>query len=63
MNIVGAHMLYLVAYNILKLPVKSRVVLPAMQATPLRFLGREDPLEKGQRTHSSTLGLPWWLRP
>ena len=46
MNIVGAHMLYLVAYNILKLPVKSRVVLPAMQATPLRFLGREDPLEK-----------------
>ena len=47
MNIVGAHMLYLVAYNILKQPVKSRVVLPAMQASPLRFLGREDPLEKG----------------
>ena len=26
--------------------------LPAMQETPVRFLGREDPLEKGQATHS-----------
>ena len=26
------------------------------------FLGQEDPLEKGQATHSSILGLPWWLR-
>ena len=24
--------------------------------------GQEDPLEKGQATHSSILGLPWWLR-
>ena len=23
---------------------------------------QEDPLEKGQATHSSILGLPWWLR-
>ena len=30
--------------------------LPAMQET----LVREDPLEEG--THSSILGLPWWLR-
>ena len=30
---------------------------PAMQETPVRFLGREDPLEKGQATHSSILGL------
>ena len=32
-----------------------------MQETPVRFLGWEDPLEKGQATHSSILGLPWWL--
>ena len=32
--------------------------LPAMQVTPVQFLGREDPLEKGQATHSITLGLP-----
>ena len=35
--------------------------LPAMQGTPVQFLGREDPLEKGQATHSSILGLPLWL--
>ena len=34
---------------------------PAMQETLVRFLGREDPLEKGEATHSSILGLPWWL--
>ena len=26
-----------------------------MQETPLQFLGREDPLEKGKATHSSIL--------
>ena len=30
-----------------------------MQETPVRFLGQEDLLEKGQATHSSILGLPW----
>ena len=35
--------------------------LPAMQETLVRFLGREDPLEKGKATHSSILGLPLWL--
>ena len=35
---------------------------PAMQETPVRFLGWEDLLAKGQATHSSILGLPWWLR-
>ena len=35
--------------------------LPAMQETWVRFLGQEDPLEKGQATHSSILGLPLWL--
>ena len=34
---------------------------PAMQETPVRFLGQEDPLEVGQPTHSSIPGLPWWL--
>ena len=29
--------------------------MPAMQETPVRFLGQEDPLEKGQATHSSIL--------
>ena len=32
--------------------------LPAMQETSVQFLGWEDPLEKGQATHSSILGLP-----
>ena len=34
---------------------------PAMQETLVHFLGREDLLDKGQATHSSILGLPWWL--
>ena len=28
---------------------------------PVQFLGLEVPLEKGQATHSSILGLPWWF--
>ena len=36
--------------------------LPAMQKTLIQFLGWEAPQEKGMATHSSTLGLPWWLR-
>ena len=31
---------------------------PAMQETLVRFLGREDPLEKEMATHSSILGFP-----
>ena len=40
--------------------LKAQLVknLPAMQETPVRFLSQEDPLEKGQATHSSILGLP-----
>ena len=34
---------------------------PATQETSVRFLGQEDPLEKGQATHSSIFGLPLWL--
>ena len=29
--------------------------LPAMQETPVLFLGQEDPLEKGKAAHSSIL--------
>ena len=36
--------------------------LLAKQETPVRFLGQEDPPKKGSATHSSILGLPWWLR-
>ena len=36
--------------------------LPAMQEALVQLLGQEDPLEKGEATHSSILGLPWWLR-
>ena len=34
---------------------------PAVQETLVQFLGWEDPLEKGQATHSSIFGLPLWL--
>ena len=35
--------------------------LPAVQETWAQILGREDPLEKGMVTHSSTLAwkIPW----
>ena len=44
-------------------PVSSLIAwlvknLPAMQELPVRILGWEDPLEKGEATHSSILGLP-----
>ena len=29
--------------------------LPAMQETPVRFLGQEDPLNKGKATHCTIL--------
>ena len=33
----------------------------AMQETPVRFLGQEDPLKKGKATHCSILAyrIPW----
>ena len=34
--------------------------LPAIQETPVRFLGQEDPLEKEMATHSS---IPAWEIP
>ena len=39
--------------------------LPTVQETWVRFLGREDPLEKETATHSSTLAwkIPWTEEP
>ena len=39
--------------------------LPAMRETWVRFLGREDPLEKEMATHSSILAwrIPWTEEP
>ena len=39
--------------------------LPIMRETRVRSLGREDPLEKGMATHSSTLAwkIPWTEKP
>jgi len=36
-----------------------------MQETKVRYLGQEDPLEKGMATHSSILawGIPWTEEP
>ena len=36
---------------------------PAMQETPVQFLGQEDPLEKGKTTHSSVLAYSPWNSP
>ena len=38
---------------------------PAMQETPVQFLGPEDPLEKGMAVHSSILAwkTPWMEKP
>jgi len=37
------------------------VKMPTMQETPVRSLGRENPLEKGMAAHSSILAwrVPW----
>ena len=36
---------------------------PAMQETPVRFLGQGEPLEKGKAAHCSVLAwrVPWTL--
>ena len=51
---------------ILASPVARTVKrLPAMRETRVRFLGREDPLEKEMAIHSSTLAwkIPWTEKP
>ena len=32
---------------------------PAMQETPIQFLGQKDPLEKGEANHTNILGSLW----
>ena len=45
--------------------VQSVKNLPPMHETWVRFLGREDPLEKEMATHSSILAwrIPWTEEP
>ena len=51
----------------IKLSLVAQTVkhLPAMWETQVRFLGREDPLEKEMARHSSTLAwkIPWMEEP
>ena len=51
------------AYNWASLIAQLEKNLPAMQETLVRFLGWEDPLEKGKATHSSILAwrIPWTI--
>ena len=58
-------------YYLLSFPfflIKSSLVAqlvknpPALQETQIQSLGQDDPLERGKATHSSILGLSWWLR-
>ena len=57
------HSYLLVAYPVMGASLVAQMVknLPAMQETLVQFVGLEDLLEKGKATHSSILGLPWWL--
>ena len=52
------------AFDFSSLVTQAVKNLPAMQETPLQFLGREDPEEKGIATHSSILAwrVPWTER-
>ena len=47
--------------NIFSLIAQLVKNLPAIQETPVQFLGQEDPLQKGQAAHSSIFGLSLWL--
>ena len=55
------------SFRVLSFPFKGFPVaqliknLPVGQETLVRFLGREDLLEKRKVTRSSILGLPLWL--
>ena len=45
--------------------VKNQPAMQETQETWVRFLGQEDPLEKGMLTHSSILAwrIPWTEEP
>ena len=56
---------YLLQYSWASLGAQLVKNLPAVWETWVRFLGWEDPLEKGKSTHSSILGWiysPWGRR-
>ena len=58
----GYPLQYSCTFLVAQLVKKQQVMnLPAMQETLVQFVGLEDLLEKGKATHSSILGLPWWL--
>ena len=54
-------MRYLYIYRGASLIAQLVKNLPAMQETPVQFLGQEDPLEKRLATHFNILGLLLWL--
>ena len=63
-------LIFFVEFSSLTFPRASLVAqlvknLPAMQETLVRFLGREDPLEKEMATHSGILAwrIPWTEEP
>ena len=66
-----ANLLYFFLFFKIKCPFRASLVvqwvkrLPAMWETQVRSPGREDPLEKGMATHSSTLiwKIPWTEEP
>ena len=51
----GEGMGYPLQYSWASLAAQLVKNLPAMRETQVRFLGREDPLEKGKATHCSIL--------
>ena len=58
------HFEFIFVYGVRRASLVAKLVKNpfAMKETPVQFLGQEDPLEKGQATHSSIHGLSWWLR-
>ena len=57
------HFEFIFVYGVRRASLVAKLVKNpfAMKETPVQFLGQEDPLEKGQATHSHILGLPWWF--
>ena len=57
--------LFIKFYSLLTLVAQMVKRLPAMWETRVRFLGREDPLEKEMAIHSTTLAwkIPWTEEP
>ena len=55
--------IYIPSQVFIRASLISRLVenTPAIQETPVQFLGWEDPLEKAKATHYSILGLLLWL--